>query len=241
MKIVEKAKIELNGEKFLPKNSKTNVPTAILVSNYESKIDKNKKNPNRNLLVKNLEVSVSLKELNKLFAEFGEITSIKLETTTDGVSKGYGYVSYSTEEQANKAISSLNGKLIDGKNLEVSHLIPSKNKCCVYAKNFPRDFTEEDLTKFFAKFGTITGITISKNENGTSKGFGFINFANFHEAATAIKKINEQQFTFPSCLPLFVSFPVKKEDRQQTFNRNVNPHNYPKIFARKVDGYSIVK
>ena len=96
--------------------------------------------------------------------------------------------------------------------------------------------------KFFGKFGTITGITISRTENGASKGFGFINFANFHEAAGAIKKITDQQFTFPSCMPLFVSFPVKKEERQQIFNKNVsNPLTYPKIFARKVDGYSIVR
>ena len=43
----------MNGEKFLPKNSKTGIAVPILVNKFESKLDK-KKNPNRNLLVKNI-------------------------------------------------------------------------------------------------------------------------------------------------------------------------------------------
>ena len=191
-------------------------------------------------MIKNIEAKVTLKELNKLFADYGEITSIKLETTIDGNSKGYGYVSLATEEQANKAISSLNGKNINGKKIEVALLIPSKNKSCIYAKNFPREFTEEDLTKFFSKFGVITSVSITKDEKGSSKGFGFINYANFQDAINAIKKNNEEQFTFPSCLPLYVSLPIKKEDREYLFNKNANPNKHPKLFARKIDVASVV-
>ena len=230
----------MNGEKFLPKNSKTGIAVPILVNKFESKLDK-KKNPNRNLLVKNIDSNVSLKEINKLFSEFGEITSSKLETDVEGNSKGYGYVSYANEEQAEKAISGLNGKEISGKKIIVTLLIQSKNKCSIYAKNFPRDFLEEDLKKFFSKFGEITSVSISKDSQGFSKGFGFINFNNFQDASNAIKKTNEEQFTFPSCAPLYVSFPIKKEEREYLFNRNENPNRHPKLFARKIDVNSIVK
>jgi polyadenylate-binding protein len=136
---------------------------------------------------------------------------------------------------AEKAIKNLNGKEISGKKIEVTLLIPSKNKSSIYAKNFPRDFKEDDLKKFFSKFGEITSVSISKDQNGYSKGFGFINFVNFQDASSAIKKTNEEQFTFPSCLPLYVSFPIKKEEREYLFNKNVNPNRYPKLFARKID------
>ena len=192
------------------------------------------------MLIKNIEAKVTTKELNKLFADYGEITSIKLETSFDGVSKGYGYVSFASEEQAEKAISSLNGKDINGKKIEVALLIPSKNKSCIYAKNFPRHFTEEDLKKFFSKFGVITSVSITKDDKGSSKGFGFINYANVQDVYNAIKKTNEEQFTFPSCLPLYVSLPIKKEDRDCLHNKISNPNKHPKLFARKIDVTSVV-
>ena len=210
-----------------------------MVNKFESKLEK-KKNPNRNLLVKNIDSNVSLKELNKMFAENGEITSIKLETDNQGNSRGYGYVSFAEEEMATKAISSLNGKEINGKKIEVILCIPSKNKSSIYAKNFPRDFSEEDLKKFFSKFGEITSASISKDDKGLSKGFGFINFASFQDSSNAIKKVNGEHFTFPSCLPLYVSFPIKKEERDYLFNRTENPNKHPKLFARKIDVSSIV-
>ena len=175
-----------------------------------------------------------------MFAENGEITSSKLETDVQGTSKGYGYVSFATEEMAEKAISTLNGKEINGKKIEVTLLIPSKTKMSIYAKNFPRDFSEDDLKKFFSKFGEIVSVSISKDDKGFSKGFGFINFANFQDASNAIKVTNEEQFTFPSCLPLYVSFPIKKEERDHLFNRTENPNRHPKLFARKIDVNSIV-
>lgn len=200
-----------------------------------------KREPKRNLLVKNIDSTVSLKELNKIFTEFGEITSSKLEVDLEGNSKGYGYVSYANEEQAEKAISNLNEKEIKGKKIIVSLLIPSKNKGTIYVKNFPRDFSEDDLKKFFGKFGEIASVSITKDFNGSSKGFGFVNFNNFQDANNAIKKTNEEQFTFPSCLPLYVSFPIKKEEREYLLNRNYNPNRHPKLFARKIDAISIVR
>lgn len=158
-----------------------------------------------------------------------------------GNSKGYGYVSFANEENAEKALSELNGKEINSKKIEVALLIPSKNKSSIYAKNFPRDFSEDDLKKFFSKFGEISSVTISKDNNGFSKGFGFINFVNFQDANNAIKKTNEEQFTFPSCAPLYVSFPIKKEDREQLYGRGENFNKTVKLFARKMDPSTIVR
>ena len=38
--------------------------------------------------------------------------------------------------------------------------------------------TEEILVEKFSEFGKITSLVISKDANGTSKGFGFVNFEN---------------------------------------------------------------
>jgi polyadenylate-binding protein len=50
-------------------------------------------------------------------------------------------------------------------------------------KNFPHpDFSEEELTQIFAKYGEITSAVIMRDENQKSKGFGFVSFKNSADA-----------------------------------------------------------
>ncbi len=61
----------------------------------------------KSLLVKNIDKSLSAKEFYKLFEEFGEIKSSKLEVDDYGVSKGYGYVYFNDAKSAEKAKANL--------------------------------------------------------------------------------------------------------------------------------------
>ncbi|UJR32291.1 hypothetical protein I4U23_019755 [Adineta vaga] len=46
----------------------------------------------------------------------------------------------------------------------------------LYVKNFDQDFNETKLCQLFSAFGTITSCKIQMDNNGQSKGFGFVNF-----------------------------------------------------------------
>ena len=46
----------------------------------------------------------------------------------------------------------------------------------VFIKNFGEDFTDEQLQKLFAPFGRITSATVKKNEDGQSKGYGYVSY-----------------------------------------------------------------
>jgi len=48
-------------------------------------------------------------DLKKLFDDFGQVISVRVMTKPDGKSKGYGFVSYSDPNSAQKAIVKLNG------------------------------------------------------------------------------------------------------------------------------------
>lgn len=57
-------------------------------------------------------------------------------------------------------------------------------------KNLDSDVTEEHLVEKFSKFGKISSLLIARDENGTSRGFGFVNFDNPDDARRALEAMN---------------------------------------------------
>jgi RNA recognition motif-containing protein len=74
-----------------------------------------------NIYVGNLQYGVTEDELKELFEEFGEVMSVKIITDKySGRSKGYGFVEMSNNNEAKKAIESLNEKDLRGRNIRVN-------------------------------------------------------------------------------------------------------------------------
>ncbi|GAY33851.1 hypothetical protein CUMW_282240, partial [Citrus unshiu] len=78
-----------------------------------------------NLYIKNLGDSIDDEKLKELFSEFGTITSCKVMRDPSGISKGSGFVAFSTPEEASRAVSKadlaeMNGKMIVSKPLYVA-------------------------------------------------------------------------------------------------------------------------
>ena len=72
-----------------------------------------------NLFIKNLADSIDDEQLNELFAPFGTITSAKVMKDENNNSKGFGFVCYSTREEAQAAISEMHQKMVLDKPLYV--------------------------------------------------------------------------------------------------------------------------
>ncbi|CAI9266535.1 unnamed protein product [Lactuca saligna] len=74
-----------------------------------------------NLYIKNLDETIRDDEkLKALFSPFGTITSCKIMFDSRGVSKGFGFVAFSTREEAKKAMIEMNRKMVGRKALYVS-------------------------------------------------------------------------------------------------------------------------
>ncbi|XP_041361083.1 polyadenylate-binding protein 4-like [Gigantopelta aegis] len=72
-----------------------------------------------NLYVKNLDDVIDDERLRKEFAQFGTITSARV-MCEGGRSKGFGFVCFSSPEEATKAVTEMNGRIIVSKPLYVA-------------------------------------------------------------------------------------------------------------------------
>ena len=82
-----------------------------------------------NLYIGNLSYETTEETLRTLFAEYGEIESVKLITDRyTGRSRGFAFVEMSTEQAAQEAMSGLNGKQVDEREIKVDKAKPKRDR-----------------------------------------------------------------------------------------------------------------
>jgi len=83
----------------------------------------------KRIYVGNLSYNTTEGALRTLFAEYGEIESVTVITDRDtGRPKGFAFVEMATEQAANAAISALNGKSVDDREIKVNEAKPQADR-----------------------------------------------------------------------------------------------------------------
>lgn len=78
-----------------------------------------------NIYVGNLAFETDSTQLERLFAEHGQVTKAQVIADRDtGRSRGFGFVEMTSSEDANKAISQLDGRDLGGRQLTVNMAKP---------------------------------------------------------------------------------------------------------------------
>jgi RNA recognition motif-containing protein len=81
------------------------------------------------LYVGNLSFNTTNQDLNELFGAIGTVESSNvIEDRETGRSRGFGFVEMASEEDGQKAISELNGKEVDGRQLKVNEAKPQADR-----------------------------------------------------------------------------------------------------------------
>jgi len=122
----EKAVDELNGQEiggktlYVGRAQKKAERQAELKKKFEQlKMERLNRYQGVNLYVKNLDDSIDDERLRKEFTPYGTITSARV-MCEEGRSKGFGFVCFSSPEEATKAVTEMNGRIIVAKPLYVA-------------------------------------------------------------------------------------------------------------------------
>jgi len=201
---------------FTPINSK---PCRLM---WSERNPEKRKRHEANLFICNLHPTIDNKTLFDTFSMFGDILSCKIQTDDNGVSLGYGFVHYTTKSAAEKALQRVNGMEIAGKKVLVCHHKARSRRgkeekkdnawTNLYIKNFPLDWNEDKLKEILTPHGECT-VCISKKEDGSSKGFGFVNFKKHEDAEKALTTLAGLKFGEEQTL--YVSRHRSKGERQK--------------------------
>lgn len=86
------------------------------------------KSDNKKLYVGNLPWSVNNDSLREMFSQFGEVVDAVVITDrqNQGRSKGFGFVTFPTEESAKQAVEQMNEQEIEGRKIIVNVARPKE-------------------------------------------------------------------------------------------------------------------
>ena len=113
-------------------------------------------------------------------------------------SSSYARVKYDSWPSAKLAVDNLNYKEVRGRQIIVALFQPGiaslSTESNVFIKNIEKSMTNKDLHDLFRQYGDILSAKVCCDDEGNSKGFGFIYFADKPAAETAIEKGNNTEY-----------------------------------------------
>lgn len=125
------------------------------------------------------------------------------------LSRGFGFAEFSSKEDAIQAVKLLQNQTLDGHSLSLKlskiNKKPkdessrkgtehSKASTKVVIRNLPFEATKKELRLLFKPFGQLKAVRIPKKFDGSSRGFGFVEFTTKQEAVNALESLKHSHF-----------------------------------------------
>jgi RNA recognition motif-containing protein len=147
------------------------------------------------ILISNLPFRAEWQELKDMCAPFGHVVRADVDKLPDGRSKGSGNVVFASEDEAWECIRSLNGQVVEGRQLGVKAATGDANGAPiagfkVYVGNLPWSCTWQTLKDMGRDFGEVLFADLALEQSGRPRGFGVLTFAQPDAARACIANLH---------------------------------------------------
>jgi RNA recognition motif-containing protein len=149
------------------------------------------------LVIQNLPRHYTWQDLKDLFKGSGT-TIIRTDIAAQDHEYSVGIVEFKSAYDANSALG--NSALIASDDMIFRKPKPNESwrgtarQRMVFVNQIPFSVAWQDLKGYFRSVGEVTRADIALEDNGRSKGYGFVEFASESDAERAIKELNDSNF-----------------------------------------------
>jgi len=217
--------------------------------------------PQATLYVGDLAQETTEAMLFEKFSSAGPVLSIRVcRDMITRQSLGYAYVNFTQHADAERALETMNFDLIKGRPMRImwSQRDPSLRRSGVgnvFIKNLDRSIDNKAMYDTFSAFGNILSCKVATEDDGTSKGYGFVHFETEEAANNSIKKVNGMLLHEKK---VFVGAFVSRKEREKVvgekmkqftnvyvknFGDNLPEEKLEEVFSKfgKITSYKLVK
>lgn len=191
--------------------------------------------PNK-VFIGGLSVNCEEQELTEFLERFGPLTKVEvIKDSKTRAHKGYAFATFLHRRDMQRAIGK--NHVLRSKQFEIREFVDSNTnseyldriaKRKIFISNIKEPITEKDLSEFFAAFGPIEELTISRDATtGLSKGFGFVLFSEEESKRMVLRDYGDSGVRI-KCYELQVKDAIPKKDINKIKQANVlSPHPEP--------------
>ncbi|GLB34901.1 putative binds the poly(A) tail of mRNA [Lyophyllum shimeji] len=210
--------------------------------------------PSASLYVGELDPTVTEAMLFEIFNMIGPVASIRV--CRDAVTRrslGYAYVNYLNASDGERALEQLNYSLIKNRACRImwSQRDPALRKTGqgnIFIKNLDEAIDNKALHDTFAAFGNVLSCKVATDEQGRSKGYGFVHYETSEAAEHAIKSVNGMLLNDKK---VYVGLHIPRKERQSKLDeikaqftnlyvKNIDPEMTQEEFEKLFSAYGTI-
>ncbi|KAG6900846.1 Protein phosphatase PP2A regulatory subunit B [Termitomyces sp. T159_Od127] len=192
--------------------------------------------PSASLYVGELDATVTEAMLFEIFNMIGPVASIRV--CRDAVTRrslGYAYVNYLNASDGERALEQLNYSLIKNRACRImwSQRDPALRKTGqgnIFIKNLDEAIDNKALHDTFAAFGNVLSCKVATDDQGRSKGYGFVHYETSEAAEQAIKAVNGMLLNDKK---VYVGLHVSRKERQSKLDE-IKAH-FTNLYVKNLD------
>ncbi|KAL4744189.1 hypothetical protein BDV11DRAFT_177119 [Aspergillus similis] len=158
--------------------------------------------PKQTVFIGNLFYDVTAEDLKKQMAKYGVVEGVNIIYDSRGISKGYGYVQFSSNAAARRAIDAMHMRIFEGRRVTLYYAQTNitnsfKNRKptnTLYVGNVPFEMTDRDLNDLVKDLDGLTDVRVTVDrQSGALRGYIHAEFLDIQSAMVAHEKLAQKR------------------------------------------------